>query len=773
MRVHFVLYLTVLMLSSLARTEPVNYASVKQGARIDQYSPAHRDPERVTGSIAIGGGEGMCTMFQSGVYPQILAVDLGQVRTIKNINIQFRRSDYTGDQFKLEYAGDNGKWYLLKKEIDWAQNAKSLYQLVLDVPIKARRIRFTGYKTGFPKGISTKQQKKLRKAYGDSFIINHISAFAEEDTAVLERSFSQIAAWIDWELVKIKRRGGTLDAADSESLAKLETDWKTLAAASLSSKTLAECRDLLKEVSNLSQTIFVKKQDAIQEGTVAAGWLTSLERTREDLFETNAAEKTIELKSARNEYENAQIVLFPTADFENVTINLSPLTNERGDTIAATNIKTFDVRYIQTLEPTYEVPYVGKYEDILRPATVFSLKTNQVRPVLLDIHTPADAKPGKYTGVVSIRQGDRCLSKLNISLDVWNFTLPTKIGLPNVHSLSLELYKIYYQTKEEPSDAIKRKYYDFMIEHRLNPTNLYVTGAIRPKPELRFLKEYAKRGMNAFNIGRIHSPGHRNTEAYFQRVMRELPDIDKTLKDMNLTNEAFIYLTDEPPALHYPEIIRRANIINATTDIRLFAALNRSLDTYPAELLDACDIICPVSYQSRDEVVAVKRKGKEAWWYIVGWGFNVDQIPLRTRMFPWIAWWYNVDGVMQWILNTQWRCDTIEPGLPPAQWKARTIGCSNGLGNYMYPGADGMPLPSLRLKNYRDGLEDYEYFLLLSKIRKQNGSELSSEARNDIQRLLSLEDMVHGPENFCQDRDQLTSWRNAMGSLIHSIRVRH
>lgn len=40
----------------------------------------------------------------------------------------------------------------------------------------------------------------------------------------------------------------------------------------------------------------------------------------------------------------------------------------------------------------------------------------------------------------------------------------------------------------------------------------------------------------------------------------------------------------------------------------------------------------------------------------------------------------------------------------------------NGMGNYVYPGKDGRILPSLRLENLRDGVEDYEYLVLLKKL---------------------------------------------------------
>ena len=46
-------------------------------------------------------------------------------------------------------------------------------------------------------------------------------------------------------------------------------------------------------------------------------------------------------------------------------------------------------------------------------------------------------------------------------------------------------------------------------------------------------------------------------------------------------------------------------------------------------------------------------------------------------------------------------------------------GVANGDGYLTYVGPDGIPLPSIRLENFRDGLEDYAYAKILERMLKE------------------------------------------------------
>jgi hypothetical protein len=100
---------------------------------------------------------------------------------------------------------------------------------------------------------------------------------------------------------------------------------------------------------------------------------------------------------------------------------------------------------------------------------------------------------------------------------------------------------------------------------------------------------------------------------------------------------------------------------------------------------------------------------------------NVDRPPyweidfplLSYRIAPWINRRYRCTGLLYW--------STCFWGSPPRNpWDNPTYGDHwNGEGVLFYPGReagiDG-PIASVRLKNLRDGMEDYEYFVLLENL---------------------------------------------------------
>ena len=82
------------------------------------------------------------------------------------------------------------------------------------------------------------------------------------------------------------------------------------------------------------------------------------------------------------------------------------------------------------------------------------------------------------------------------------------------------------------------------------------------------------------------------------------------------------------------------------------------------------------------------------------------------RVPTWINYQYNINGLLYWSTVTT----VIEPWYNPAFAHPRHY---NGGGFLFYPGLpcgiDG-PVTCIRLKNLRDGMEDYEYFAILEKL---------------------------------------------------------
>jgi hypothetical protein len=77
----------------------------------------------------------------------------------------------------------------------------------------------------------------------------------------------------------------------------------------------------------------------------------------------------------------------------------------------------------------------------------------------------------------------------------------------------------------------------------------------------------------------------------------------------------------------------------------------------------------------------------------------------------------------------------------------------------MYPGPGGTPLSSLRLEALRDGIEDYEYLVLLSE-RAKNNTEAAAQLKE------ASESLVTGATSYNRDPLKLLDLRRRIALLL-------
>ncbi|MFN2128471.1 MAG: hypothetical protein ACK2TU_11500, partial [Anaerolineales bacterium] len=79
------------------------------------------------------------------------------------------------------------------------------------------------------------------------------------------------------------------------------------------------------------------------------------------------------------------------------------------------------------------------------------------------------------------------------------------------------------------------------------------------------------------------------------------------------------------------------------------------------------------------------------------------------------------------------------------------------------------PIPCLRLENIRDGIEDYEYLLLLQKAIDSNvgkNGRMVKQARKLLELPASL---VSSPTDYNKDPQALIQYRLKIGELLHTM----
>lgn len=151
-----------------------------------------------------------------------------------------------------------------------------------------------------------------------------------------------------------------------------------------------------------------------------------------------------------------------------------------------------------------------------------------------------------------------------------------------------------------------------------------------------------------------------------------------------------------------------------------------------------------------------RERGDEFWWYVCmqpkapyATEF-IDHPGTDLRVWLWQTWQHRVSGILIWE-TVYWSSPTIygdklqNPYEDAASWSDMGIGpktfrynWGNGDGRFLYPprncfGADGAvsasrpvleaPNGTMRLEILRDGIEDYEYFAILSRLDDLEGGE--------------------------------------------------
>ena len=138
---------------------------------------------------------------------------------------------------------------------------------------------------------------------------------------------------------------------------------------------------------------------------------------------------------------------------------------------------------------------------------------------------------------------------------------------------------------------------------------------------------------------------------------------------------------------------------------------------------------------------------------------------------------YRPDGFLYYQVSVWNAPRCVETG-PFTEFAPPAYQGNHGDGTWTYVGPDGIPLPTLRLENFRDGLEDYAYAKLLEqKLGEVENGKLTMKNvdgavwRGRAHKLLDVpRKVVDTMTNYTDDPAVLYRWRDAMADLIEEAR---
>ena len=491
---------------------------------------------------------------------------------------------------------------------------------------------------------------------------------------------------------------------------------------------------------------------------------------------------TLRVEAARNEVEGVQLLVASTGkdDVRVAGLEIGELRSSAGPRIPPSCIAWHIVGYVKTEKPAYPVPRSGWWPDPLLPGRAFVVRTGQIQPIWINVRVPADAAAGTYRGTVTVRLADGGRRSVPLELRVWDFTVPKQQHLETCFLLRPGELRKFYKLKEVPIEMFER-WVDLCLDHRISVTlNDWPNYAADME---RLVARQLGRGGSAFcvAVAWFRKDGPEARRQHNQRMVEQIQRLYERVKRRGWIDRAYLYCHDEVLTDQYPFARELYGALKkAMPDLRLMQTFYR--DDPVSALNDVLDIWAPNIGRYRPaEFQAQQAKGKGVWWYVCCGpvkpyaNLMIEWPAVDHRILPWQNWKYGVTGLLYWgtaVCGENAKGEKRWPEVPwdPATFRNKAGKAHNGDGQLIYPGPAGKPLPSIRLENLRDGIEDYEYFWLLRDVvrrLRKAGQGAHRSLLAEAERVLAVDAaVVRDLTNFTGDPRVLRKARAALARLI-------
>ena len=220
---------------------------------------------------------------------------------------------------------------------------------------------------------------------------------------------------------------------------------------------------------------------------------TDVRYKKEEPAPINRLKKDINLTAWKGERVSAQLVVWTPEALNNLSFIVSDLTSDK-EKIAKDDILTGFVRYVMTDElnkdgkggcghrksSDYDSTLVADPIDHL--ASTLTVPANATQCGWISIRVPQHVKAGKYTGIVTVKEGDKVLSELKIAVNVKNRTLPASTEW----AFHLDLWQNpYAEARYYNVEPFSKEHFDRMrpdMQNYVDAGGKVITASIMHKP---------------------------------------------------------------------------------------------------------------------------------------------------------------------------------------------------------------------------------------------------------------------------------------------------
>ncbi len=293
----------------------------------------------------------------------------------------------------------------------------------------------------------------------------------------------------------------------------------------------------------------------------------------------------------------------------------------------------------------------------------------------------------------------------------------------------------------------------------------------------------------------------QGTPEYDRLISQYLKQVEAHLAESGWLGREYIYWFDEPDPKDYPFV--REGMLNIRKNAPRLTRFITEHRPGP-EIMDVSEIGCTIFDRVDPKAVAeLAPQGREFWSYLCTgpkspWvTLFIDHPAINMRIWLWMSYAWGLEGILVWRAD-YWNSPTLfPPGVLQNPWQdpmSYTVGYGvpfgqvnrwgNGDGRFLYPpnrdpAGDRTkylrgPVDSIRWEILREGLEDYEYFVLLEKaVTAAKGKAKLKAGAAEAAKLLAFPPALFTTgQDYTKDPLVLLRYREKVAAAIERLTAR-
>ena len=416
---------------------------------------------------------------------------------------------------------------------------------------------------------------------------------------------------------------------------------------------------------------------------------------------------------------------------------------------------------------------------------------------------PRDVRKGVFRGevVVSVQRRERL--RIPLAVRVNGFKLPLVSPMPIAMNFNPKGGIGWMPTDAEHEERTKAKadpaapcqiwknrkieWADFLADYLIPYDFIYRLGRDEETkyPDYEILDRLNRQGRLG-PVSIAYWGGLRDDEKS-QRywLEKDLPyyrSIYEKYKQLGIADRCYFYGNDEVNPDYFPAVRRSAAAIHeAFPGVPLLTTARDRDFGIGTNSLGNVDWFCPLTGRyDFERAEKARAQGKKVWWYVCDgptWchaNMHIENKPIDTRLLLGaLSARYKADGFLYWQVG-KWLGPRPIGRDPFTEWVAASCFGFNGEGCLAAVGPDGIPLPTVRLENFRDGLEDLAYVSILKRcLAAGAGNGLDDALTRRARELVAVPvTLVKTLGNFADDPETLYAWRDEMADVIERLHER-